>query len=201
MLEQLFNLVKEQSSELVINNPQIPNEQNNAVMAEATNTVFSGLQNLASGGGLRNILQLFNNNQAGSNGIAGLLKNPIVSMMIGHFVSKLTGKYNVNSNQAAGIANQLIPSILNNLIQRTNDPNNSSFDLNGILGALSGGGQQGGFDIGSLISKVGAMSGDVDGDGDADMQDMIARFTQGAQQQQVQRSGGGIFDMLKGLMQ
>jgi hypothetical protein len=203
MLEQLFNLVREQSSELVVNNPQIPNEHNHDVMAEATSTVFSGLQNMAAGGGLQNILQLFNNNRggAGSNGIAGLLKNPIVNMMIGHFANKLTGKYNVNSNQASGIAGQLIPSILSNLVQRTNDPNNSSFDLNGILGALSGGGQQaGGFDIGSLVSKVGSMGGDVDGDGDADMQDMIARFTQGAQQQQVQR-GGGIFDLLKGFAQ
>jgi hypothetical protein len=203
MLEQLFNLVREQSTEVVVNNPQIPNEYNEDVMADATETVFSGLQNTAAGGGLQNILSMFKQqgSQGGGNGIAGLLSNPIVSTLISQFAGKLTGKYNVNSNQAAGIAGQLIPSILGNLVQRTNDPNNSSFDLNGILGALAGGGNKsgGGFDIGSLVSKVSSLGGDVDGDGDADMQDMIARFTQGAQQNQGQ-GGGGVLDLIKGFM-
>lgn len=203
MLEQLFNLVREQSTELVVNNPEIPNEHNEDVMADATETVFSGLQSSAAGGGLQSILSLFNQRggNGGGNGIAGLLSNPIVSSLIGQFAGKLTGKYNVNSSQAAGIAGQLIPSILGNLVQRTNDPNNSSFDLNGILGSLAGGGTNGGggFDIGSLVSKVSGMGGDVDGDGDADMQDMIARFTQGAKQNQNQ-GGGGVLDLIKGFM-
>lgn len=203
MLEQLFNLVREQSDELVVKNPEIPNEYNNDVMADATETVFSGLQSSAAGGGLQNILSLFNQRggNSGGNGIAGLLSNPIVGSLISQFAGKLTGKYNVNSGQANGIAGQLIPNILSNLVQRTNDPNNSSFDLNSILGSLAGGGGTnggGGFDIGSLVSKVSTMGGDVDGDGDADMQDMIARFTQGAQQQQGQ--GGGVLDLIKGFM-
>jgi hypothetical protein len=202
MLEQLFNLVKEQSTELVVNNPEVPNEYNNDVMADATETVFSGLQNSAAGGGLQNILQMFKGGgNGGGNGIAGMLSNPIVSSLVSQFAGKLTGKYNVNSNQANGIAEQLIPSVLGNLVQRTNDPNNSSFDLNGILGSLAGGGSTngGGFDIGSLVSRVSSMGGDVDGDGDADMQDMIARFTQGARQNQSQ-GGGGVLDLIKGFM-
>ncbi len=201
MLEQLFNLVREQSDELVVKNPEIPNEYNEDVMADATETVFSGLQSSAAGGGLQNILSLFNQRGgSGGGGIAGLLSNPIVSSIISQFAGKLTGKYNVNSSQANGIAEQLIPSVLSNLVQRTNDPNNSSFDLNGILGSLAGGGgnNSGGLDIGSLVSKVSSMGGDVDGDGDVDMQDMLARFTQGAQQQQGQ--GGGVLDMIKGFM-
>ena len=39
MLEELFNLVKGASTETVVNNPDVPNEHNNAVIAEATNTV------------------------------------------------------------------------------------------------------------------------------------------------------------------
>jgi hypothetical protein len=203
MLEQLFNLVKEQSSELVVNNPEIPNEYNEDVMADATETVFSGLQSSAASGGLQSILSLFNQKGGASGGgLAGLLSNPIVTSLISQFAGKLTGKYNVNSSQASGIAEQLIPSVLGNLVQRTNDPTNSSFDLNGILGALSGGGGNsgGGFDIGSLVSKVTTMGGDVDGDGDADMQDMIARFTQGAQQNQGQAGGGGVLDLIKGFI-
>jgi hypothetical protein len=39
MLEQLLHLVKGEAQETVINNTAIPNEYNNDVVAEATNTV------------------------------------------------------------------------------------------------------------------------------------------------------------------
>ena len=61
MLEELFNLVKGSAQDTVINNPDIPNEHNNEVIAEATNTVASGLRNMVAGGGLQNILFLFGN--------------------------------------------------------------------------------------------------------------------------------------------
>ena len=59
MLEELLNLVKGSAVESVVNNTDVPNEQNNAVIAEATNTVASGLRNMVAGGGLQNILSLF----------------------------------------------------------------------------------------------------------------------------------------------
>ena len=37
MLQELFNLVKGSAGESVINNPDVPNQQNNEVVAEATN--------------------------------------------------------------------------------------------------------------------------------------------------------------------
>ncbi|MBK6633231.1 MAG: hypothetical protein IPG38_01935 [Chitinophagaceae bacterium] len=58
MLEELFKLVKETSADSVINNPDVPNELNNDVVAEATNTVASGLRNMVAGGGLQNIIAL-----------------------------------------------------------------------------------------------------------------------------------------------
>ena len=52
MLEELFKLVKGSAGDSVINNPDVPNEHNNEVVAEATNTVASGLRNMVAGGGL-----------------------------------------------------------------------------------------------------------------------------------------------------
>ena len=52
MLKELFELVKGNATETVINNPDVPNEHNDAVVAEATNTVASGLRNIVAGGGL-----------------------------------------------------------------------------------------------------------------------------------------------------
>lgn len=219
MLDQLFNLVKQFSGNAVVNNPEVPNEKNNEVVAEATNTIAGGLQNMLSGGGLKDILSMFQgsgNNAGGgsSSGISGLMKNPIVSMMIGHFISKLTGKFGLKSSQASNIANDVIPNALSGLITKTNDPNDNSFDLNSLIGSLTGGGGSssaatsgatasngiGGFDLNSLIGKI---TTDKDGDGDTDIQDIIKSVTGGAQKQQesqAQSGGGGIMDMLKGFI-
>ena len=48
MLDNLFDLVKGLAGDAVINNPDVPNEHNNEVVAEATNTVASGLQNMVA---------------------------------------------------------------------------------------------------------------------------------------------------------
>jgi hypothetical protein len=83
MLESHFNLVKENGTEAVINNPAIPNEQNDAVIANATHSVADELQGVLAGGGLQNVLSLFNQN-GGNNAIQGnrLLNNLIVSNII-----------------------------------------------------------------------------------------------------------------------
>lgn len=210
MLDQLFNLVKQFSGETVVNNPEVPNEKNTEVMAEATHTIAGGLQNILSGGGLQSILSLFggggNSNSGASS--SGLMKNPIVNMMIGHFMNKLMGKFGIQSGAASNIATSLIPNVLNGLISKTNDPNDNSFDINGIIRSLTGGnapvaqtsGGGGGFDLSGLIGKF---TGDKDGDGDSDFQDILKSVTGGAQQQQAaqtQGGGGGLMDMLKGLI-
>ena len=212
MLDQLFDIVKQFGQETVVNNPQVPNEKNNEVMAEATNTVASGLQNIIAGGGLQNIIQMFTGGGSGqqqsSSGIAGLMKNPIVSMMAGHLMKKLISSHGLNSQAASGVASSLIPNILSGLIQKTNS-GTGGFDLQSLIANLAGGSPQaassnnsiGGIDIGGLLGRI--SGGDVDGDGDVDMQDMIARFTGQAQQniaKQQSTSGGGIMDMIKGFM-
>jgi hypothetical protein len=105
MLDKLFELVKELSGQAVINNPSIPNDHNDAVIAEATHTVASGLQNMIAGGGLDNILSLFgNSSQQGSNSNS-LLNNPVINMMVGHFAGKLK---NSTCQQIPSIRFQLI---------------------------------------------------------------------------------------------
>ena len=59
MLENLFNLIKEHGTDAVINNPAIPNEQNDAVLADATHSVADGLQGVLAGGGLRDLSTAF----------------------------------------------------------------------------------------------------------------------------------------------
>lgn len=205
MLDNLFNMIKGVAGDAVINNPAVPNEHNDAVVAEATNTVAGGLQNLAAGGGLQSILSLFGA-QGQQQGQSGLMSNPIVSMMIGHFSKKLMGKFGLESNQASGVAQSLIPSVISNLINKTNDPGNSSFTLDGLLNSLTGGQSQqiaqeqqqqdGGFSFQNLI---GQFTGGQQGGGGG-LMDIVSKIAGGATQAQQQQGGGGLMDLIKGFI-
>ena len=202
MLKNLFNLIKEHGTDAVINNPAIPNEQNNAVLADATHSVADGLQGALAGGGLQSILSLFSSGENHSGG-NGLLNNPIVSNIISSFTNKLTSNHGIGADQASGVANNLIPGVISSLINKTNDPNNSSFDIGSIINLLSGGGDAqngGGFDIASLGNQFTSGGLDANNDGHVGLDDLISKVTGGAQQQQTQNAGGGLMDIIKGFI-
>ena len=199
MLKELFDLVKGNATETVINNPDVPNKHNDEVVAEATNTVASGLRNVVAGGGVQSLLSLF----GGGADKKSLLSNPIVSMMMGHFAGKLMNKFNMNNSQANSLSGSLIPNVLESLINKTNDPNESGFSLEKLLGSITGnksgniGGDQntGGGGLGDLLKQV-TGGGQESGGG---ILDIIKTMAGGAQQQQ-QKNGGGLLDLIKGFI-
>lgn len=200
MLKELFDLVKGNAAESVINNPDVSTDHNDAVIAEATNTVASGLRNMVAGGGLQSLLSLFGSESSKKS----LLSNPIVSMMMGHFAGKLMNKYNLNSTQANDLSGRLIPNVLGNLINKTNDPNDSRFSLEKLLSSITGGKSEevavqhasSGSGLKGLLEQLG---GGVQGNGGG-LMDIIKSFAGGAQQQQ-QKNGGGLLDLIKGFTQ
>ena len=206
MLEELFNLVKGAAGDSVTNNPDVPNEHNDAVVAEATNTVASGLRNMVAGGGLQNILSLFGNKDQ-QGGSKGLLSNPVVNMMIGHFAGKLMSKFNLGGSQANNVASSLIPSVIGGLISKTNDPNNSTFSLDGLLNSITGGQsaqvaqqQQSSGDSGfSFQNLIGQFTGGG-GQSGGGIMDIVSKLAGGAQSQQQQNGGGGLMDLIKGFI-
>lgn len=213
MLYQLFNLVNQFGKETVVENPEVPNEYNQEIMADATKTVASGFQNIMAGGGFQNILDLFknggNSSSNGNNGITGLTKNPIVTMMVGYFMNKLVNKYKMNASSASSVASNLIPNVLNGLITKTtsNDPQNDAFDFNDLIGSLTGGNvatkeSGGGFDFQGLLNQF-TGGGSSSGSNGFDLQDIISKVTHGTQQnnqQQAASGGSGLMDLIKGFM-
>jgi hypothetical protein len=193
MLKELFDLVKGEAKETVINNPDVPNQYNNDVVAEATNTVASGLRNVVAGGGVQNILSMF----GGNTNKKSLLSNPIVSMMMGHFASKLMNKFSMKTNQANNLSGNLIPNVLGSLINKSNDANDSTFSLEKLLASITGGrsnevaSQRGG--IGGLLDQFNGRS-QSNGGG---FMDIVKSLAGGAQEQQ-QRNGGSLLDLIKG---
>jgi hypothetical protein len=194
MLKELFDLVKGHANETVINNPDVPNEKNEEVVAEATNTVASGLRNVVAGGGVQSLLNLFG---SGGSNKKGLLSNPIVSMMMGHFAGKLMNKFGLNNNQANQLSGNLIPDVLGSLINKTNDPNDSGFSLEKLLGSITGNKNAAtqstaGGGISDLLKQFGG-GGQASGGG---IMDIIKGLAGGAQQQQ--QKNGNLLDLIKG---
>jgi hypothetical protein len=219
MLEQLFNLIQSESHQEIANNPAIPNEHNNQAVGLATESIFNGLQGALANGGLKDVLGMFSGSSAPTSG------NPIVSGIVNSMVGSMMHKFGIDSPMATSIATSLIPKVLGSVIGKTNDPSNKGFDMNGIIGALTGGNSQqgsavqfpgmqqqpqqqasGGIDFGGLLKTLTSGGLDANHDGKMGLDDivgMVSKAAGGAQQQQQpqnQQSGGGVLDMLKGLM-
>ena len=66
----------------------------------------------------------------------------------------LGSKFGVDPSAAQNIAVSLIPKVLEMMQSKTNDPNDSSFDINDLMGQLSGNKVTGNVDFGSVLSQM-----------------------------------------------
>lgn len=207
MLEELFNLVKGVANDNTEHNNVLPADQKDAVVAEATNTVASGLRNMVAGGGVESLLSLFGGNNNNAQSGKGLLSNPIVSMMIGHFASKLMSKFNMGSGDANNVATSMIPNVISSLVNKTNDPSDNGFSLGGLLNSITGGKvnelapqQASGGGLQDILGQLMGGANASGGSGGGGLMDIVKQLAGGAQQQQQQNGGGGLMDLIKGFI-
>jgi hypothetical protein len=133
MLENLIDLIKQHAGEAITNNPAIPNSQNEAAVSEAGNSIVDSLKNMIAQGNGHDVLSLLQG-QGGN-----VSSNPAVQSITGNFVQSLMSKFGLDQNAANGVAGNLIPNVIQSLVHKTNDPNDSSFNLEGIVSHLTGG--------------------------------------------------------------
>ncbi len=183
MFDQLMNLVKQYSGDAIINNPAIPNEQNDEAMSTASGSIMDTLKGMMSSGGAASVLDLFNQNNN-----ADVTNHPVTQNVSSNLITTLINKFGIDSNKAGGIASAIIPMVMSKLVSKTNDSNDSSFDLQGILNSLSGN-KTGGMDIGSLISKFGGNSIDKNNDGQVNPADITAASSKNSTQNNEQNNG------------
>jgi hypothetical protein len=150
MLENLINLIEQHTGNAVINNPAVPNQQNNAVISEAGNSIVGTLKSMVSQGNMQDVMNLFHNS-------GNLSLNPATQNITGNFVQSLMDKFGLNQTAASGVASNLIPNVLQSLVSKTNDPNDSSFNLQGILRQLTSG--EGAEVGGGILGKIKGMFG------------------------------------------
>ena len=198
MFEELFNLVKEHSQDAIVNNQDVPNEHNEAVQTEATNSIMSTLQGLLGGGGngAAQVLNMFSQNNAG----ADISNHPVAQSMSSNLAGNLMSKFGIGGNQAGGIVSMLLPMVLSKLVGGASNSNTGGLNVQSIFNSLSGGGTSG-INIGSLISQFSGNALDKNHDGHVDLADLTAAFAGGGNAQpQQQQSGGGIMDTISNLL-
>ncbi|MEO6313314.1 MAG: hypothetical protein ABIU63_16940 [Chitinophagaceae bacterium] len=175
MLENLFDLIKQNAGSAIIDNPAIPNEHNEEAVSMAGSSIMDGLKTMLASGNAQDVISLFN--QQGGD----IASTPAAQQISGGFIQNLMKKFGLNESAASGIAASLIPMVLQKLVHKTNDANDGSFDITSIIGSLTGGngkqqaGGAGGLDIESILNQLKGGSTNTGG-------------------------SGGILDTLKGLM-
>ena len=132
MFDELLKLVSNESGDQIINNPQIPNEQNDAAVETTTSSIMDSLKGQIAGGNGADVLSLL----GGQSGVQG---NPLVGNLTANVTNSLMDKLGVSNPVAKQIAASLVPVVIGKLVNRTNDPNDSDFDINSIFGSLTGG--------------------------------------------------------------
>ncbi len=168
MLENLEHLVRENAQDAIVNNSIVPNEHNELAIQATSTSIFDALKAQMGSGDLSAIANIFNQGETSTG-------SPVVQ----HATSSLTEKLaslGINAATAKSIGTSIIPIILGKLANKTNDPNDSSFNIQDILGKLSG-----------------------STDGKFDVSDVMGMFTGIQNQSKNEQQEGGMLDKLKGL--
>lgn len=148
MFDELLKLVTNESGDQIINNPEIPNEQNSTAIETTTGSIIDSLKSQISGGNGADVLSLL----GGQSGVQG---NPLVGNLTANVTNSLMDKLGVSNPVAKQIAAALVPVVIGKLVNRTNDPNDNGFDINSIFGSLTGG-KSNQFDLAGLLGGSGS---------------------------------------------
>lgn len=167
MLENLKQLVEDHAQDAIVNNSNVPNHLNNEAMAAASSSIFSSLQAQLTDGKIGDLVKMFSDNEAD-------VENPIVQLASSTFVQKLDG-LGIEAESAKDISASLIPALVGKLVNKTNDPADSAFDLKEMLSNLGG------------------------ADSKFDLSSVLGMFNTGAIGEVLNASEGGILGKLKGL--
>lgn len=182
MFDNLINLVKQNADETIVKNPAIPNERNDEAVQEAGNSIVNTLQKALAGGNIKDVMNMF----SGDSNKA--VDSPLTKEATGSFIDTLKSKFGLDGQQASGVADKLMPNVMNQLSQKTADPKDNGFNVQDIFNKLSGG-KTSGMDIQAMFAKYKGKL-DADNDGDVDLQDLKGLFSGG---------GGSVMDKVKGM--
>lgn len=152
MLENLKQLVTESAQDAIVNNSEVPNEHNEAAIQAASGSIFDTLKDQLSSGNIGSLVDAFKGGNVANSDVA--------QQATSSFTDKLAG-LGINAESAKNIASSLIPGILDKFVSKTNDPNDSSFDIKDVLSKISG--PDGKFQLSDLTDLFTSKEGETGG--------------------------------------
>jgi len=81
--------------------------------------------------------------------------HPVVKNIESNLSGDMMSKFGLDKAAVGNIVSSLLPVVMSKLVSKTNDPGDSSFNLDGILGSLAG--KQG--KSGGLLGSLGKLLG------------------------------------------
>ncbi|MBL0744102.1 DUF937 domain-containing protein [Chryseolinea lacunae] len=162
MLDQLIKLVEQNAGDAIVRNQAVPDKFNNAAIQDVAQQIFSGLQGQVGAGNFQQITSMFNG------GAGSLSSNPMVTQIVSGIAGNLASKFGVSPQAAQSIAGSLIPQVMNQFVNKTNDPNDNDFDLQSMLQSFGGNS-----DLGSILGKV---TGGSSSQGSGDLGGMLGKI-------------------------
>ncbi|MES2726855.1 MAG: hypothetical protein V4643_07115 [Bacteroidota bacterium] len=136
MLNKLIELVRENAGDLITNNENITPENKEQAIVECAQTIITNLKKVFSSGNIAGLTELIKSNNITAD-------NKIVSDIITTLSATYTTKLSIDETEAKRISTHLIPTVLTQLISKTNNPNDNTFDVQTILKEIGGGGLAG----------------------------------------------------------
>jgi hypothetical protein len=147
MLDQLIKLVEQNAGEAIIKNQALPNQFNNSAIEEVAGSIFNTLKSQVGQGNMQQVASMLQ----GGTSQRTLANNPLVTQMISSLASTFASKFGISSTQAQSIVSGLLPTVMEQLVKKTNDPKDNSFDLSNMMKTMSGNNN---LDLSSIIGQL-----------------------------------------------
>jgi Bacterial protein of unknown function (DUF937) len=146
MLDQLTKLVEQYAGDAIVKNDAVPNQHNNAAIQDVASQIFNGMKGQVSQGNMQQVVSMFQGQNSNS-----FASNPMISGMVSQVAGSLASKFGISPQAAQSIATNLLPQVMNQFVNKTNDPNDRDFDLQDMMRGFSGNSN---LDIGDILGKV-----------------------------------------------
>ncbi|MGZ3766740.1 MAG: hypothetical protein ACXVB0_17870 [Mucilaginibacter sp.] len=130
MFEKLFLLVKNNAGKAVMEYPEIPEKDREAVINEASSSIIEVLKGQMESGRLKDLVKYFQ--------YPDIYKNPLINSVVNKFANKLNRFYGIDPTSALRIANSMIPPVMLELIKQSKSEQNKEFALSSFLSKING---------------------------------------------------------------
>jgi len=140
MLDQLIKLIEQNAGEAIVRNKAVPNQFKNAAIEEVARQMLTWMQTQVKGGNMQQFTSMF-----GGGDLSSMANNPMVAQIISNIAGNFASKFGVS--QRKHYCDSLIPQIMNQFVNKTNDPNDRDFDLQDMLRGFTGNNKLGVSDV------------------------------------------------------